>query len=134
MILTGGFGPPLPLGVTLMALATVQDYIARARTIILDEVEPYRYSNTDLVEGLNMAMLEARRLRPELLAGYFQSEPPTFNSSNLQAGVPIDPQYRPAFVYYICGHVHLRDDEITQDSRAAAFLNKFMAQLLTIQS
>jgi hypothetical protein len=117
-----------------MALDTVQDYITRARTLILDEIEPYRYPTADLVEALNMAILETRRLRPELLRGYFRGPLPDFSVSDLSAQVPIDPQFRPAFVYYICGHAHLRDDEVTQDSRAAAFLNKFTAQMLTIQS
>lgn len=117
-----------------MALSTVQDYITRARALILDEVEPYRYPDVDLVEALNLAVFETRRLRPELLRGFFRGELPEFSTTDLSAEVPIDPQYRTAFLYYVCGHVHLRDDEINPDSRAAAFLNKFTAQMLTIQS
>ena len=117
-----------------MALDTVQDYVTRARKLILDEVEPYRYPDDDLVEALNMAILETRRLRPELLRGFFRDSLPEFSTADMTAQVPLDPQYRVAFVYYICGHAHLRDDEVTQDSRAAAFLNKFTAQMLSIQS
>ena len=117
-----------------MALDTVQDYIDRARVLLLDQVEPYRYPDLDLVEALNMAILEARRLRPELLRPFFRGTLPEFSIADLSAQVPMDPQYRAAFLYYICGHAHLRDDEITQDSRAAAFLNKFTAQMLTIQA
>lgn len=117
-----------------MALDTVQDYIDRARVLLLDEVDPYRYSTLDLVEALNMAFLEARRLRPELLKNYFRASLPDFSTSDMNASVPVDPQYRLAFLYYICGHAQLRDDENNQDSRSAAFLNKFVAQLLTIQA
>lgn len=117
-----------------MALDTVQDYIDRARVLLLDQVEPYRYPDVDLVEALNMGIFEARRLRPELLRPYFRDALPGFSTADLSAQVPMDPQYRPAFLYYICGQAHLRDDEITQDSRAAAFLNKFTAQMLTIQA
>lgn len=117
-----------------MALDTVQDYIDRARVLLLDQVEPYRYPTIDLVEALNMGILEARRLRPELLKSYFRSELPDFSGSNMAASVPIDPQYRVAFVYYICGHAQLRDDENNQDSRASAFLNKFVAQMTNLQS
>jgi hypothetical protein len=117
-----------------MALDTVQDYIDRARTLLLDQVAPYRYPDADLVEALNMAILETRRLRPELLRSFFRDSLPDFSTADLSASVPIDPQYRVAFVYYICGHAHLRDDEITQDSRASAFLNKFTAQMLSIQA
>jgi len=117
-----------------MALDTVQDYIARARVLLLDQVEPFRYPNEDLVEALNMAVFETRRLRPELLRSFLRGSLPQFEISDLSAQVPIDPQYRLAFLYYICGHAQLRDDEINQDSRAAAFLNKFTAQMLTIQA
>jgi hypothetical protein len=42
--------------------------------------------------------------------------------------------YRVSLLYYICGQAQLRDDENTQDARASVFLNKFVAQMLTIQS
>jgi hypothetical protein len=117
-----------------MALDTVQDYIDRARVILLDQEAPYRYPDLDLVEALNIAIMEARRLRPELLRPYLGGSLPDFTTAQLGDTVPIDPQYRMAFVYYICGQAHLRDDEISQDSRAAGFLNKFVAQMLNIQS
>lgn len=118
-----------------MALDTVQDYVDRARTLLLDTYAgSYRYSTDDLVEALNMGILEARRLRPDILQSYFRTTLPDFNTSNMNATVPIDPQYRVAFVYYICGQAQLRDDENVQDSRAVTFLNKFTSQMLTIQS
>lgn len=117
-----------------MALDTVQDFIDRARVLLLDQAEPYRYPTTDLVESLNEGILEARRLRPDLLSSYFRSSLPDFSTAAMTAAVPIDPQYRVAFVYYICGQAQLRDEENTQDTRAAAFLNKFIAQMTTIQA
>ena len=117
-----------------MALDTVQDYVDRARVLLLDEVEPYRYPTVDLVEALNMGIMETRRLRPEVLKSYFRTSLPEFTATAMTAPVPIDPQCRVAFVYYICGQAQLRDDENNQDSRSAAFLNKFVAQLLTIQA
>jgi hypothetical protein len=117
-----------------MALDTVQDYIDRARVLLLDQNEPYRYPTLDLVEALNMGILEARRLRPDLLRAYLNTSLPDFSTSAMSAAVPIDPMYRVAFVYYICGQAQLRDEENTQDTRAAAFLNKFMSQMITIQA
>jgi hypothetical protein len=117
-----------------MALDTVQDFVDRARVLLLDQVEPYRYPTLDLVEGMNLAILEARRLRPDLMRAFFRSSLPDFSTAAMTASVPIDEQYRVAFVYYICGHAQLRDDENNQDARSAAFLNKFVAQLLTIQA
>jgi hypothetical protein len=117
-----------------MALDTVQDYVDRARTLLLDQIEPYRYPTEDLVEALNMGILETRRLRPDLMKSFFRSSLPDFSTSAMSDMVPIDPMYRVAFVYYICGHAQLRDDENNQDSRSAAMLNKFVAQMLNIQS
>lgn len=118
-----------------MALDTVQDYIDRARVLLLDQVGPdYRYPDVDLVEHLNEAILEMRRLRPDILMAYFKTTLPEFSTGAMGAAVPIDPQYRKAAVYYIVGSAQLRDEENTQDSRAAAFLNKFVAQLTTLQA
>lgn len=117
-----------------MALDTVQDYVDRARVLLQDQVAPYRYPDDDLVENLNMGILEARRLRPELLKSYFRTTLPDFSSSAMTASVPIDSMYRVAFVYYICGQAQLRDEENTQDTRAAAFLNKFVAQMISLQA
>lgn len=117
-----------------MALDTVQDYLDRARTLLLDEVEPYRYPTDDLVEALNMAILEARRLRPELLSTFYRTSLPEFTAGALGASVPIDPMYRVAFVYYMVGNAQLRDEENTQDQRASAFLNKFVALMTTLQA
>lgn len=117
-----------------MALDTVQDFVDRSRVLLLDQVEPYRYPTLDLVESLNEGILEARRLRPDLLSNYFRSSLPDFSTASMGDSVPIDPQYRVAFVYYICGQAQLRDEENTQDTRAAAFLNKFVAQMTTIQA
>jgi hypothetical protein len=117
-----------------MALDTVQDYVTRARVLLLDQVAPYRYPDVDLVEALNEGIMESRRLRPDLMKDYFRAALPDFNTSGMSAAVPIDPQYRVAFVYYMCGNAQLRDEENTTDSRASAFLNKFVAQMTTLQS
>ncbi len=117
-------------------LDTVQDYVDRSRTLLLDTAQPYRYSTDDYVQALNMGILEARRIRPDLMRGFFRAAAglPEYDEDNLEAAVAIDPQYRVSFVYYICGQIQLRDEEDTQDPRAAAFLNKFTSQLLATQA
>ena len=117
-----------------MALDTVNDYIVSARRLLLDEAEPYRYPTADLVDALNFAFLETRRLRPDLLLTKFRTSIPSYSTSLTSALVEVDPQYRMAFLYFICGHVQLRDDENTQDQRAGGFLAKFIAQLHTISA
>lgn len=113
-----------------MALDTVADYIHDARVLLQDEVAPYRYSDAQIVTALNYAFMEARRLRPDLMKSFFNSSMPTYTASSSSTAVAVDPQYRVAFLYYICGMVQLRDDEATQDARASGFMNKFTSSLL----
>jgi len=117
------------------ALETVGQYLEEARTLLQDELPPYRYDDKSLVRNLNTAILEARRLRADLFLPAF--EIPYVDTPELidrEIVVPIDPMYRPALVYYICGRAQLRDDEATTDARSGAFLTKFAAQMLTVQS
>ena len=117
-----------------MALDTVADYLSSARVLLQDTVPEYRYSDAELVNNLNMGLLEVRRLRPDLLKSYFRTTIPTYSSSSTSTAVDMSPGYRVALLYYICGQAQLRDDENTQDARATVFLNKFTAQMLTINA
>ena len=117
------------------ALATVGDYLKETRRLLQDENVPYRYPTQDLVDALNIALLEAMRLRADLFLPAFQI--PYFDSTSASVDtqpVPFEDMYRQSLVYYMVGRAQLRDDEATVDSRAAALLTKFTGQLLTIQS
>lgn len=114
----------------MAALATVADYISEARVLLQDTVAPYRYPDADLVAGLNLAVLEARRLRSDLFLGV--TTLPTYSAASTGTTVAIDEQYRVAFVYYVCGHAQLRDDEGNQDVRAGTFLKMFATQLTSL--
>lgn len=115
------------------ALDTVADYIADARVLLQDTVEPYRYPSAELVGNINLGLLEIRRMRPDLMAGTFRSSIPRYTTTNASTtNVALDVQYRVALLYYVCGHAQLRDDESTQDARSLAFINKFTAQMLTL--
>lgn len=114
------------------ALDTVANYIARARVLLLDTLAPYRYSDAELVENLNLGLLEMRRLRPDLMMSTFNGDIPMYSSASPSTNVACDVQYRVALLYYVCGQAQLRDEEPTQDARASTFLNKFVAQMLSI--
>lgn len=112
-----------------MALDTVAEYVAYARVLLQDTVDaPYRYPDADLLLGLNLAIPEMKKLRPDLLVG---KALPTFAGVD-NTVVDVDAMYRVPVVFYMCGHAQLRDDEETQDQRAAAFLNMFTTKLLTV--
>jgi len=114
------------------ALDTVAKYVTAARVLLQDKVAPYRYSDDELCLALSLAMIEARRLRADLFIGRSDAVPSY--TANDTTAVVFDQQYRTAILYYMVGHAQLRDEEDTQDARASVFLNKFAAQLLTIQA
>ena len=107
-----------------LRLTTVEDYVGDVRTILLDKVQPYRYSDDELLVALNTSLLEARRLRADLFVHRWGSEVPYYDAVTGEK-VPIEPQFRLGFVYGIVAHALLRDDEDVQDARANSFLDKF---------
>jgi len=118
-----------------MALDTVGQIVARARTLLQDTVEPYRHPDTDLIAALNEACMEARRLRPDFYLRTLNLPLPVFAAvGDTVTDAKIPSEFRPAFIYYIVGNVSLQDDENAEDARATVFLNKFVAQLTTVPS
>jgi hypothetical protein len=107
-------------------LNTVADYIADARVLLQDKIEPYRYEDPSLLTALNLALLEARRLRPDLfvfnLMVYGQVQ--AFKVIDATS-VELEPPFRLAILHGLCGHALERDQEDYQDTRASAFLGLF---------
>lgn len=110
-------------------LQTVEGYVQDVRTLLLDRVKPYRYSDTSLIVALNLALLEGRRLRADLFVCRYGNDVPQFQEVSGQV-VPIEPQFRLAFAYGIAAHALLRDEEDVQDSRANTFLERFHDMLI----
>lgn len=109
-------------------LDTVQDYIDRARVLLQDGNSPYRHSDDEFTQALNAAVLESRRIRPDMWVETADTALPYFTAVGNDT-TAIDPQYRMAFLYYIIGHIQAKDEEDTQDARAASFLERFVSQL-----
>ena len=111
------------------ALDTVAKVTAQARVLLQDTIEPYRYPDADLLTALNMGLLEARRLRPDL----FLATPKVVPSYDLvdNTVVAIDQQYRMALVYFMVGQAQLRDEEDVTDVRSMLFLQKFSEVLIS---
>lgn len=109
-----------------MALNTVADYITEARRLLQDSVAPYRYPDAHFIAALNIGMSEARRLRPDLFLGRANAVP-DYTATNTP--VAFDVQYRSALAYYVAGRVVLADGETADETRAAAFMNRFVAQI-----
>ena len=114
-----------------MALDVVADYVKEARTLLQDSVAPYRYSDPELIAELNLAIFEARRVRPDLFLSYRGKNPyPTFTA--LTDAVPFEDVYRVALTYYMVGKATLRDEEDTDDKRGLGMVQKFTAQLISL--
>lgn len=114
-------------------LALVSDYIADARVLLQDVVQDYRYDDASLVSALNIAMMDARRWRPDLflgdltdtnfaLVGYF-------DVGDVDAPVQIEYMFRPAIVFGMAAHTLMRDSEDVQDARAKIFYSTFEYRL-----
>ena len=110
-------------------LQTVNEYIQDARTLLLDRIAPYRYSDTSLIVAFNLALLDGRRLRPDLFVYKWGNRVPNYDAVSGQ-DVPIEPQFRKAFVYGLVAHALLRDQEDVQDARASIFQDT-MESILT---
>lgn len=110
-------------------LMSVEQLIKGARTLLLDKVRPYRYTDTSLVAALNLAILEMRRVRPDLFLLRYRIDPPQFEAVSGQS-LEIEPQFRLAVEYYTAGHALLRDQEDVQDKRATTFLDAAESMLI----
>lgn len=118
-----------------MATYTVAQYTSLARVLLMDQVSPYRYADTEIVSALDLGIAEASRVRPDLFMVALRTDAvPTYTGGSTGATVVFPSVYRSALLYYIVGHCQLRDDEETTDERAAALLNKFVSQLTTVQA
>lgn len=112
-------------------LNTVQDYITDGRVLLQDAVAPFRYDDASLLTALNVTLLEARRLRPDLFVynHKFRGTPQAFTAVDLTF-VDMEPQFRLGILHGMCGHALERDQEDYQDIRATAFLSIFSAILV----
>ncbi len=108
----------------MATLGTVENYIADARVLLLDKVRPYRYEDDEVLQGLNLVLLEVRRIRPDIFITRLGNEVPFYLEVNATP-VPIEPQFRMALVFGMVSYTLMRDDEEIQDSRVNTFYDKF---------
>lgn len=118
---------------------TIGRMLSDARAILNDVVPitgKTRYSDEDLIQAFNSALLEARAKRPDaFLATGLRVSVPQFVMPDDQAEVfPLDPIFYPLCVNYIVGKSELREDEFAAEGRAVAMLNKFVTGLLQVAS
>lgn len=109
------------------------DILAQIRTLLQDTDSTgssgFRYSDDSIVTNINQGLWEMYRMRPDIfLETSFVV--PQFNIAQPDAPWSIEPQWVPSIIYYAVGMTQVRDEEGTQDQRAAAFLTKFVQTLV----
>ncbi len=115
-----------------MSYNVVSDYITDVRTLLQDEIVPYRYLDTELVTALNASMLEGRRLRPDLFwpqLGNIQQF-----DANDATPVYMEEPFQLAFVFGTVAHAMKRDQEDVNDERALMFMSQFEQILVGVSS
>jgi|SRR6516162_11111346 hypothetical protein len=112
-------------------LDSVESYILDVRTILLDKTPPYRYSDNSLLVAFNTAMLEARRLRPDMFVYKFGDRMPYY-AAITDEHVPIEFQLRLPIVYGTVAHAMLRDEEDVPVQRANSFMIMFQNMLTNV--
>lgn len=114
-------------------LDTVEDYVAAARRLLQDKRQPYRYTDDAIVDALNNALGEAKRLRADFFVR-MDGRVPHFTADSEGAYVPIERQFRLGFVHGIVWQVYEQDQEDVNDERAATYMASFQAVLTGIQT
>jgi hypothetical protein len=112
-------------------LNTVADYMADARVQLQDIIPDFRYNEASMLTALNVALLEARRIKPELFVYNWEvgGQVQSFTEVD-DTYVDIEPQFRLAILHGLIGHALERDQEDVQDTRATAFLALFTQGLV----
>jgi hypothetical protein len=103
-----------------------------------DPLPEYRYSDDEVFEAINAAMSEVRAKRPDAFLGLatgLRTPLPVYAAASDMATVfPLDQMFYDPVLYYVVGRCELREDPFSEDSRATTLINKFITQLLSVQS
>jgi hypothetical protein len=119
---------------TTQQLQSVGDVIDQIRILLQDTDNSsgqYRYSTDSILLSLNQGMVDLYRMRPDIFLS-LKFVIPVYNSTEPDTLIGIEMQYISPLVFYTVGLVQARDDEQTQDARAAAFLQTFKGAVLTV--
>lgn len=115
-------------------MATLQDIIDDARVLLNDKNDEAmgfipRYTESQLLRYAKQAIMEARRIRPDL---FIENLSDTFTDLTLTSAFPMPEEYEIVVVDFVVGRAEFRDDEFTNDGRAAALMQRFKQHLLGI--
>jgi hypothetical protein len=111
-------------------MATFQQIIDDARIILNDEYTDsntvLRYTASQLLVYARQAVIESRRIRPDLFLSNLTGSFPVFAETDT---VPMPDEYHAAIADYIAHRAEMRDDEFEVDGRASSLFMKFKSGL-----
>lgn len=114
-------------------MSTFQQVLNDARVllndVIFDDTTMPRYTDVQLMVYARQAVVETRRVRPDLFLSNLTTDFPAFTPTN---DIPIPEQYVVPLVDYVVARAEMRDDEFAVDGRATALLKKFKAGLVSV--
>ena len=110
-------------------MALISDIISKARVLLQDQAAPYRYSDSELLEGANDALKMFRKMRPDSFYGKYKDDIISYAASDT---FPIGAEYEQSVRNYIVAHGQLRDSEDAENSKAAVFMGLFERGLTSI--
>jgi hypothetical protein len=114
---------------------TYQTAIDEAREILQDVDEPYRYTDSTLLNILNRALQELGRIRPDAYWTTFSTDDivvPEVTTLDLSTTFPLPMQFYAPVVSFLVAWAEVLDDEFTQDGRAGMLLQQFKQQVLAL--
>lgn len=114
-------------------MATFKQITDDARVVLNDQMASassvVRYTEAQLLGYARSALIDARRIRPDLFLSNLTGAFPAFTG---ESTVPLPEDYLIPLVDYVIGRAELRDDEFSADGRAGAMIQKFKAGMLGV--
>ena len=114
-------------------MATFRNIIDDARVLLNDEMADEttvtRYTEAQLLGYARQALVEARRVRPDLFLSNLTAAFPVLAATD---SVPMPEEYHVCLTDYVVHRAELRDDEFAIDGRAAGLYQKFKAGLMGV--
>jgi hypothetical protein len=92
----------------------------------LQDADKLRYTDAQLLEYANDGVQEGFRIRPDFKLGSYTTAPSAYLVGNT---VPFPYNYQMLLKHYVVFRAELRDDEYSQDGRAATLLGVFKAEM-----
>lgn len=110
---------------------TLGNVVATVRGILQDQRAPYRYPDAELAGYVSEALLEARRVRPDIYIEDPLGEVPAYTQQDVVDNVVVElpAKYGTPLANYTAGRANLRDDAFSADSRAALLMTSFLSAL-----